>query len=177
MRSGPLAIFILLIFFGCSNATKEDQKNELGYFDLKSFFHREADRLKKSNPFVEKTVMVNADAETKKIQITDWATELAMFANADINRASWKGLFSVQKKHNQEIYTSSNDKVPVKKVTISKYLDRVSNIQIIVANENSLYSSTDTLNYYPDSLYLINKTQHIKLLPARHYQVIGKTLK
>lgn len=177
MKHYPIAIIIFFIFFGCSNATKEDRKNELGYFDLKSFFQKEASRLQNKNPFVEKTVKINADAETKKVQIPDWAAEFAMFSNADLNRASWKGLFSIQKTSHTEIYTSSNDKVPVKKVTVNKHLNRVSSIQIIVANVNSLYSSTDTLSYYPDSLYLINKTQHIKLLPSKHYQVIGKISK
>lgn len=177
MKYYPIAIIIFSIFFGCIAATKEDRKNELGYFDLKSFFQKEASRLQKRNPFVEKTVKINADAETKKVQIADWATEFAMFTNADLNRASWKGLFSIQKTSNVEIYTSSNDKVPVKKVTIGKQSNRISSIQIIVRNVNSLYSSTDTLSYYPDNLYLINKTQHIKLLSSKHYQVIGKILK
>lgn len=177
MKYHLLAIMAISIFFGCSNAAKEDQKNELGYFDLKSYFHKEAGRLKKNNPFVEKTVLINADAETKKVQIPDWATELAMFANADINRASWKGLFSIQKNEDEEVYISSSDKVPVKKVTVNKHLNQVSSIQIIVTNVNSLYSSTDTLSYFPDSLYLINKTQNIRLLPGKHYQVIGKILK
>lgn len=177
MKYYPITIIIFLTFFGCSNATKEDRKNELGYFDLKSFFQKEAFRLQNNNPFVEKTVKINADAETKKVQIADWAAEFAMFSNADLNRASWKGLFTIQKTSNTEIYTSSNGKVPVKKVTVNKRLNQVSSIQIIVANVNSLYSSTDTLSYYPDSLYLINKTQHIKLLPSKHYQVIGKILK
>lgn len=177
MKYYPLTITVLSIFFGCNNATKENQNNKLGYFDLKSFFHKEETRLQKSNPFVEKTVMVNADGETKKVQIADWTTEFAMFTNADLNRASWKGLFTVQKTSNTEIYTANNDKVPVKKVTINKHLNQISSIQIIVSNVNSLYSSTDTLNYYPDSLYLINKTQHIKLLPSKHYQVIGKILR
>jgi len=177
MKYYPIAIIGLSIFFGCSNAAKEDQKNKLGYFDLKSFFSKEATRLQNNHPFIEKTVVVNADAETQKVQISNWTNELAVFANADINRASWKGLFTIRRSKTKEIYSSNSDKVPVKQVTINKDLNRISSIEIIISNVNSLYVSADTLTYYPDSLYFINKTQHIKLLPSKHYQVIGKILK
>lgn len=174
MRYPILSIIGISIFFGCSNAAKEDSKNDLGYFDLKSYFQQEATRLARKNPVFNKTVLINADAETKTLRISDWPTELAVFSDANINRASWKGLFKVQKSPEKDIYRSENEKVPVKEVIVEKRGNRIYGIQIKIDNVNSLYTSSDTLTYYPDSLYHINKTQHIKLLPSKHYQIIGK---
>jgi len=44
----------------------------------------------------------------------------------------------------------------------------------VISNKNILYSSGDTLVYYPDSLYEIRKHQKIKLLAQKTYQITGK---
>ncbi|WP_316811071.1 hypothetical protein [Pedobacter heparinus] len=165
--------FTLLFLYGCTSSVKE-QKGILTYFDLKGYFEKEAARLKRNKPVLTKTVMVNGAAETKKISIADWPKELAVFSDADINRSAWAGLFSVEKDSQKELYTSANEKVPVKEVRILKKDNKLYGIQIFVKNANVLYSSSDTLSYYPDSLYQVKKKQHIKLLTEKNYSITGK---
>ncbi|TKC56591.1 hypothetical protein FBD94_23040 [Pedobacter hiemivivus] len=173
MRKTFWLLGILLTFYSCNPAVKS-QNGALNYFDIKGYFEKEALRLNKSNPLLTKSVEVNGAAETKKIHIPDWAKELSIFSDSEINRNAWKGLFSTDKTNEQELYTSANKKVPVKEVLITKKDGRVSGIRILVKNSNMLYSSADTLSYYPDSLYRINKKQHIKLMAEKNYGITGR---
>lgn len=144
------------------------------YFDIKEYFAKEAVRLEKKNPLVHKTVMVNDTSEGKAIKIENWEKELSIFSDADINRSSWKGQFQKKETKDGEVYTSDNEKVPVKEVTIYKRKNLVYGLQILIKNTNSLYTSADTLTYYPDSIYEIRKTQHIRLLSEKNYRITGK---
>lgn len=173
MRKTFWLLGAVLTFYSCNPAVKS-QNDALNYFDIKGYFKKEASRLNKSNPLLAKTVEVNGAAETKKIHIPNWEKELSIFSDSEINRSAWKGLFSTNKTSEQELYTSDNKKVPVKEVFITKRDGRVYGIRILVKNSNMLYSSADTLSYYPDSLYQINKNQHIKLMAKKNYSITGR---
>jgi len=160
--------------FGCNQREASKANKDLLYFDLKGYFVGEAIRLNKINPQVKKQVIVNGTSETSVIHITDWQKEFAIFMNADINKASWKGSFKADNNLAFEHYTSANKKIPVKNLLVSKTDGKVKKIEIIIANKNILYLSGDTLIYYPDSLYQIKKYQKIKLLNAKSYQITGK---
>lgn len=162
-----------MVFYGC-NPAADNQNDALKYFDLKGYFQSEAARLSNIQPLVTKIVAVNDAAELKKVRIADWSKELSIFSDADINRNAWKGLFIATRSGEQETYTSNHDKVPVKEVLVTKKNGKVNYIRILVSNKNLLYSSSDTLYYYPDSLYQIKKKQHIKLLSEKRYVISGK---
>ncbi|MFC3562559.1 serpin family protein [Pedobacter jamesrossensis] len=169
---------ILFVFaFGllaCNQREESKANTDLLYFDVKGYFANEIIRLNKLNPQVIKQVIVNGTSETKTVKIADWTKEFDVFINADINKASWKGSFKAESNSESEHYTSSSKKIPVKNMLVSKVDDKVKKIEIIIANKNILYTSGDTLTYYPDSLYHINKHQKIKLLSAKSYQIIGR---
>ena len=75
--------------------------------------------------------------------------------------------------NDSDTYISNNDKVPVKEVKVYKNGGKVNGIAIIVKNENILYSSTDSLIYFPDSLYQVRKQQNIRFLSDRNYLIKG----
>jgi len=160
--------------FGCNQPEESKANTDLLYFDIKGYFKREATRLKKMNPEIVKEVSVNGTAEQRKLRITDWDKELAIFSNADINKASWKGSFKAEKGEYIQSFTSNNKRIPVKKVLVYKDNSKVKKLEIVITNNNILYNSGDTLLYYPDSLYQIKKHQKIKLLKAKTYTVTGR---
>lgn len=173
--NNKLLLSLPLLLLAChSEEPATDQASAVHYFDLKGYIAKEAGRLNQKHPSVAKTVMVNEVTESKKVNITDWNKELSAFADADINKSAWQGLFKVRRTANQDLYTSDHDKVPVKSLRVSHSNGRVKQIQLLISNSNLLYGSNDTLNYYPDSLYEIRKTQHIKLLKEKNYRVSGK---
>lgn len=170
-----LSFLLMILFFGaCNSAAPKKQSSSLQYFDLKDYISKEAARLKKVNPGIDKTVMVNNAQEHRKLKIADWQKELSVFSDADINKSAWQGLFKLRKDAASETYLSDNEKVPVKSLKISYRSGRVSGVEILISNANSLYTSNDTLSYFPDSLYQLKKTQHIKLLKEKNYHITGR---
>lgn len=174
MRNHLLLCTFLLLCFGCGDTASTQQKEVHPYFDLKGYFEGEATRLNLRKPKIHKTVVVNDSAESKYLQIQDWKKELSIFADADLNKSAWKGLFQVKKTDTMEIYTSNNQKVPVKELKVIKRNGQVYGLHLLISNSNTLYTSSDTLNYFPDSLYEVKKNQHIRLLAEKNYHIIGK---
>lgn len=168
-------VICFLVIFGSSCTLKEQDKPTVpSYFDLDNYFKAEAKRLTKANTPIEKSVGVNGQVEQQKIQITNWEKEFDSFISADINKASWKGSFKVQKNPSLTIYATESDKIPVKELRIAYRNNQIYSIKIFISNSNNLYTSKDSLSYYPDSLYQINKTQHIKLMEEKKYNITGR---
>lgn len=172
MKRSFLGVFVLLLF-SCSQQESKQMDTPV-YFDLAKYFEGEAARLQKTNPEVIKGVIAIGKAEQKATKIADWKTELASFSNADINKASWKGEFKEINNGGNIIYATTNSKIPIKKIEIVKFNDQIKSIKIFKATQNYLYTSTDTLLYYPDSLYFVQNLQNIKLLGEKKYQITGK---
>lgn len=158
----------------CNSAPQKKQFSALRYFDLKGYIAKEAKRLNQLNPEIDKEVIVNKARERKKVKIADWQKELAIYADADINKSAWQGLFELHESKDSKTYLSDNEKVPVKSLKIKYRNGKLYNIEILIKTENLLYTSNDTLSYFPDSLYQVKKTQHIKLLNEKNYQITGK---
>jgi V8-like Glu-specific endopeptidase len=170
-----IALFILFfILAGCKSNQQEKVVSNEKYFDLQGFMEKEQGRLARLNLIIQKTVSVNGSSETRSMKITDWKKELAAFTDADINKAAWKGLFHKKKQNDWEIFTSDNEKVPVKALMVKLAGDKVVELKIHLQNTNPLYTSVDTLSYLPDRLYQIIKVQHIKLLKTKEYRITGK---
>ncbi len=171
----PSFLLIMTLFLGaCNSAAPKKQSPALQYFDLKDYIAKEVTRLEQLNPEIDKTVMVNHSAEHKKLKIGNWQRELSAFSDADINKSAWQGLFQIHKAKDVQTFLSDNEKVPVKSLKVSYHAGKISGIEILISNTNSLYTSNDTLSYFPDSLYQVKKTQHIELLKEKNYRITGK---
>jgi hypothetical protein len=168
----PIALlFLALLFNSCSRSTEKTASSN--YFDLKAYFATEAARLQAANPSIRKTVAIDGSLEKKQLKIEDWTKELSAFTDADINKAAWRGMFSVDKKDGLEQYKAKNDDVPVQLLVIKRKDEKITSIEIKISNKNALYISADELNYYPDSLYTITKMQAIRLKDPKTYEVRG----
>ena len=168
-----LVFCLIIVCVSCNLKEKEKQQTKI-YFDLETYFKNEAKRLTKKQQPVDKTVTINGKTEQKKLIIKNWEKEFGTFINADINKASWRGSFELSNTAESKIYTSNNKKIPVKKLQVVEANGKVICIQLFIHNINDLYASEDSLSYYPDSLYRIKKTQKIKLLEEKHYEIVGK---
>ncbi|WP_343534092.1 hypothetical protein [Pedobacter sp.] len=171
MKKYILSVLVLCLF----SCVKREHKSAgtLLYFDLKGYFEEEANRLQKNTPLVSKQVFSKGETEQKSIKITNWKNELAVFEAADINKASWRGEFDIKQLSNGISYTTGNEKIPVKKLEIFKAGNQITSIKIYKSSENRLYTAIDTLIYYPDSLYMVQSAQKIKLLAPKVYRITG----
>ena len=166
-------IVITAFFCGCSGQDMPQHPQSSDYFDIKKYFEQEAARLEKQNTRINKTVVVDGSGETKSVAIADWKKELGVFMDAEITRASWRGQFKIEKTADGASYTSSEDKIPVKKLSVISRNGKVTGIIILIKNNNILYRSVDSLVYYPDSVYQVIKHQNIRFLSDKTYTVKG----
>jgi len=167
-----MVVLLTVLMTSCSQTA--EQRPPSDYFDLKTYFASEVTRLKARNPSVSKTVSVDETTEQKELKIEDWEKELSAFSDADINKAAWRGLFTVEKVPGLERYTSNDEKAAVKSLIIRRSADAVTSIHITIKNKNALYTSVDELTYYPDSVYEINKVQKINFADPKIYKVKGR---
>ena len=167
------AFVLIFLLSGCSPAEKENTSNQIYYFDLKTYFTKTATELNRKKPLVNKTVSKNELSENKKIKITDWKTELALFIDADINKKAWKESYSKDSSATKIIYIAKEADLKTQKIEIDLKNGLPVKFKIITKMDNLLYHSTEELEFYPDSLYSINKHQKVTIISQNNYLIKG----
>jgi hypothetical protein len=130
-------------------------------------------RLTKLNPKVNKTVTHNGVTENKMVQITNWGQELNLFIQSDINRPAWKNSYTVLNTDSLIIYKAKTPDLRTTEIMIRKDNDKVKWIVIFNHTKNLLYETKEKLSYFPDSVYQIEKSQHVKLMGKNLYRIRG----
>ena len=167
------AFVLIFLLSGCLPAEKENTSNQIYYFDLKTYFTKAATELNRKKPLVNKTVSKNELSENKKIKITDWKTELALFIDADINKKAWKDSYSKDSSATKIIYTAKEADLKTQKIEIDLKNGLPVKFKIITKMDNLLYHSTEELEFYPDSVYSINKHQKVTIISQNNYLIKG----
>jgi len=173
-----IATIIVLFLIAALPSCKPDNLKEGAvkeYFDIEGYFEKKVAQLKKQHHTVTKTVVHNGTSESKNVEITNWDTELALFIESDINKPAWNGSYAKQDSAGAIIYTAKDTELRTRRIVICK-AENGSIRQISIYNQvnNLLYNTHETLNYYPDSAYVIEKYQKVKLLGANTYKITGK---
>jgi hypothetical protein len=174
MKKNLAFAFLLLSLAACQQ--KEIRNKQLEYVDLQGFFSAEASRLNSRKPTFTKTVGINGKKENKVLSNTiDWDKELNVFKEADINKPAFKGMYQITTLANKTIYTSNSKNAPVKRIEVDfGDTKKPIGIRIFQLTKNMIYQSTDTLSYYPDSVYSIHKKQAVRILGTTVYTIEGK---
>jgi len=170
-----LAIITLIVFLLPS--CKPDNLRQGAakqYFDIKGYFENSIAKLERKQQTITKTVVHNGTSESKKVEIGNWKAELALFIESDINKPAWKGLYTVQDSAGTTIYTATDPDIRTRRIAIGKTAQGIKYISIYNEINNVLYSTRETLNYIPDSVYTIEKYQKVRLLGANTYKITGK---
>ena len=170
----PLALScgLMLFFSACKPDLKEIGTAEK-YFDIKGFFKRDTAILNKLRKPVFKTVTHNGQTESKQILIKNWGKELDLFIGSDINKPAWKNSYSIVNENGLLIYKSKEPELHVVQMVIKMDKQKVNWILIYTRTKNVLYQTNEKLTYYPDSLYIIEKDQKVRLMGKNHYEIKG----
>jgi hypothetical protein len=174
MRKILAFTFFVLSLAACQQ--KEISNKQIEYVDLQGFFSAEANRLNSQKPTFTKTVCINGKKESKVLNNTiDWEKELSVFKDADINKPAFKGKYQITKLANKTIYTSNSKNALVKRIELDfDDTKKPMGIRIFQLTKNMIYQSTDTLSYYPDSVYSMHKKQEVRILGTTVYTIEGK---
>ncbi len=169
-------IISTVLFSSCSNAPDSSQNNSLQnkeYFDIKTYFEKEIEKLNEEKPLIKKTVLKDSEEETKDIEIKDWETELNAFLSVDLQKPVYSEQFSIKKEGNFEIYTTKDPKLDLQFIKITKENGQVSRIVIHKKVGNMLYKTTEKLEYKENGFYTIEKEQNIRILGTNNYVIKG----
>ena len=169
---GVGGVTLLLLGNGCKPGNT-DTNPALKYFDIKGYFESEAIRLTKQNRPVLKMITYNGKKEDKMVTITDWKRELDFFESSDINKPALKDSYSIVESEDAVIYRAKNRDVKMQEMIVKKANKKVKWILIYNFKKNLLYQTTEKLSYFPDSLYLIEKQQRVRLLGKNFYRIKG----
>ncbi len=168
--------YILILFFSIILVSCDDPipKSNKKYFDIKSFFEREAQRLSSIKKGVEKTVSRNGYKETRKFNSLNWMNEFNLFIESDINKPAWKDRYQISQKNNFTIYMALDSNLRTRYILIKRKTNgTIDYIEILNKTINSLYQSSEQLTYLVDSVYYIKKQQNVRLIGNNEYEIIG----
>ena len=170
-----LLIFSFILLLGIASCKKDSNAgaDTKAFFDIKGYFEADSAQLTKANPLVTKTVIHNKVSETQKVHISDWGTELSLFIQSDINRPAWKDSYDASTTDNITRYTAKDPSLKTQKVLLKTENGKLKWIVILNHTKNVLYENTEKLSYFPDSLYIIAKKQHVRLLGTDTYRISG----
>jgi len=177
-----LIAFIGLILILCFASCKRDSSASVDtskFFDLKGYFAAEAARLKKLNPNVDKIATYNYETEEQKVHISNWASELSMFSESDINKPAWRLSYDVESSNGFISYKAKDTTLKTQDIVIKRDGNKIK--WIIIGNHTKstifgkkLYEAWETLSYIPDSAYHIKKKQYTRFLGVKVYNIKGK---
>uniref|UniRef100_UPI0035BBD88E hypothetical protein n=1 Tax=Mucilaginibacter sp. TaxID=1882438 RepID=UPI0035BBD88E len=140
----------------------------------KEYFKQEASRLTKLNHDVKKSVQHNGSTESKQVHIPNWARELNLFTESDINKPAWSRSYTVDSTATNITYKAKFPELKTRYITVCKVNGKVSAIEIENDTHNILYSTTEKLTYLPDTFYQIEKTQKVKVMDGNSYKIKGE---
>ena len=164
-----------LLLFVCSCRQGDTVRYSGSYFDLKGYLEKEAVRLKSA--LVDKTVSKNSNIERRRMKIRSWASELSLFSESDINKPAWKNSYKTTSSKNKIIYTALESNLRTRSIEIVNTSGQVESITINNRSNNTLYNSSERLEYFPDSLYRIEKKQKVVVIGTNNYTVTGRIIK
>ena len=166
--------FVLAVALPACKPDIKETGGAMPFFDIKGYFNKEILRLTKTNPLIDKTVSHNKDSENKKVNIKNWKQELDLFTSSDINRPAWKNSYTVIDNDSALIYRAKYPELQMREMVIKRIDGKVKWILVFNKTKNILYQTTEKLSYFPDSAYLIEKDQRIRLMKNNHYSIEGR---
>jgi hypothetical protein len=172
--SSVTGVVLLLCFsYACKPEIKETGA-QVKFFDLKEYFKNEANRLARLNTGINKSVAHNGATQSKKVKITNWARELNLFTESDINKPAWSRSYYVDSTATSITYKAKYPELKTRYITICKEGGKVTAIEIENDTHNILYNTTEKLTYMPEAFYLIEKTQKVKVMGGNSYRIKGE---
>lgn len=173
LKTSLNGLYLIIFLLSSCSQVENTKSTDLAYFDIKSFFLNEASRLTPKKLSVLKEVSKNDLKETKLILIKDWEKEFDFFIESDINKPSWISSYKVEIDGDTTLYQALTPDLRTRVIQIIKNGNRIKSISIKNESLNKLYKSYESLSYYPDSMYVIEKEQQVRFLGKNKYRVTG----
>lgn len=157
------AIFI----YSCQSESSISLEHQQ-FFDLKSYFQQEQDRLSKKYSTVTKIATIDGKTEKQTINEIDFKQELSLFIGSDINKISWLDKYTVDSvmvssQLSSVNYTAKDDKLKTQFLSVNFQDQKVHQVKILRKNASIAAEMEQELNYNPLKGYSIENRQKTTL--------------
>lgn len=140
MKQIMCILTVSLMVLSCSSESQTNQTKK--YFDLKGLIESQIKILNKLKPIVQKSILIAEKSENQVVKTIDWAKELALFIQADLNKPAFIQSYQVDSSSTSLKYTlKKTEKLPVKFLNITNVGTDGINIEALVNNDNYLYQT------------------------------------
>ncbi|NVO30586.1 hypothetical protein [Hymenobacter lapidiphilus] len=186
-RGLVLPVALALLLTACGTATDAPAPNETlrqhtSYFNLPAFLSEQTIELNRRKPTVEKQVLLrDGGLETERLTPTDWAKELQIFQQADIDKPALHGLYLVDSAATPDgllrrtYRRRPGVEQPVRQLLVVSRGGQVQQVRATVSQDNPLVYSAKTLELdSPNgqlSTYRVQGVQKLILFDSVRYAV------
>lgn len=124
------------------------------YFDLKSLLDQQVQEIQEQDPTLKKSAWIENKPEQKveKKDSSEWATELSILYEADINKPDLSDSYFTEKKDNKIIYNSKDpEQTDIDYLIIYYDTDgSINKVESEFSENNSLYTTNRRLQIFFD---------------------------
>lgn len=157
-------LLLLVTLLGC---TPKDAKKEaqLYFFDLEGYMRQQAQILQQDQPKAVKSVSLGEQVEEKVLSTLDYAKELELFMQADINKPAWRDKYSIDSAFNQAgmleslTYEATDVKVPTRRLRIDFDRGLLSRVLVEEQFSSAIADTRRELSFMPGLGYQIVSVQ------------------
>ncbi|RAK62704.1 hypothetical protein [Hymenobacter edaphi] len=149
-RAAQAALILLIGGVGAacsSGADERPARRPAGYFDTQGLLDAQVQRLQAQHPGLEKRVSLRGSTpETQTLARPDWAHELQLFYQADINKPALRGAYQMQTTDSAGLTRRTFRRLPdvdhpVTEMTVLQAGPTVRELRATVDQENPLFFS------------------------------------
>ncbi|NJB84530.1 hypothetical protein GGR26_000275 [Lewinella marina] len=156
-------LLLPLLLTGCYADELREEMTEEPFFDLASYMDAQVDSLEQAGTTVTKTIHLNGTTETKELSDLNFANDLKVFREADINKPAYLDKYTVDKQESEgrlvRTYTAIDSSMQTRRLTVVSRDDRPIRVEIIRKTGTVLSQGDHHLVYDPLSGYHLHTDQ------------------
>lgn len=169
---------ILALLYSCNKAdTSDNGVTEQDYFfNLRDYMEAEIARLEKDRPKVKKVIAINENSEEVPTDTINYAKELAIFKNSDINRVAWIGKYDGDTVLTNGViekitYKARQKKLRTRFMIIDFAKGVPTRIKIQNQTDSPVLKATQDLVYDPQDGFAIIQEQKVRALDKKFLKI------
>ena len=171
-------LLLSLSVLACNSTSQNaEEERQIFFFDLQTYFDEEIERLSELQPKVEKILSIDQEEEILSVDTLNYANELEVFRQSDINKVSWQDKYQAYTTRNVDgeaqriVYTALDEKLGTRSIDISFKEGKPQQISIQKAVQSPVLQSSQDLIYQPKIGFSIAQKQKVKLMAEKELKV------
>ena len=163
MTAMRLFLPLLLLLTGCYAEEIQREVQDEPFFDLSGYIDRQVDSLRSAGTPVTKTITLNGTTETRELSELNFANDLKVFREADINKPAWVDKYTVERREEGDrvtrTYVAIDSSMQTRRLQVVTQADEPVRIEIFRKTGTVLSDGRHRMTYEPASGYAMVSRQ------------------